>query len=273
MLIEQNIEFELKGPGPLSQTCTPKLGYFHDKSKISEANTCVIIHLIILQEAMYLASSTWPSHFQNLTPKFKILNVLWTWSVSKGKIYHFSFFNWLSNLKILLISNGSKKVRNMIQIVLIKIGIYSKKSFSGRYPYPSLWYVWVKQVCSPSLLTWTVLENFLTFDSSLFPLAKSRLHANPGSDFWSSILRCLCTIKSLFFRKNLITSLRMIFGLALPFNQNSGLRLCIYLVNIFLTFNQFYWKTIIPNLVELQLRSKLLKYLRRKCLPLILQGH
>ena len=44
MLIEQNIEFELKGPGPPSQTCTPKPGYFHDKVKISKANTCVIIH-------------------------------------------------------------------------------------------------------------------------------------------------------------------------------------------------------------------------------------
>ena len=30
MLIEQIIEFELKGPGPPGRTCTPKTGYFYD---------------------------------------------------------------------------------------------------------------------------------------------------------------------------------------------------------------------------------------------------
>ena len=38
MLIEQIIEFKLREPGPLSRTCTPKPGYFHDKTKISKAN-------------------------------------------------------------------------------------------------------------------------------------------------------------------------------------------------------------------------------------------
>ena len=37
MLIEQIIDFELRGPGPLGRTCTPKTGYFHDKTKISKA--------------------------------------------------------------------------------------------------------------------------------------------------------------------------------------------------------------------------------------------
>ena len=44
MLIEQNIEVELRGPGSLSRTCTPKCGYFHDKTKISKANTRVIVY-------------------------------------------------------------------------------------------------------------------------------------------------------------------------------------------------------------------------------------
>ena len=44
MLIEQIIEFELKGPGPPSRTCTAKSGYFHDKAKIPIANTRVIIY-------------------------------------------------------------------------------------------------------------------------------------------------------------------------------------------------------------------------------------
>ena len=33
-LIEQIIEFELRGQGPLGRTCTPTTGYFHDKTKI-----------------------------------------------------------------------------------------------------------------------------------------------------------------------------------------------------------------------------------------------
>ena len=44
MLIEQIIKFELKGPGAPSRTCTPKLGYFLDKTKISKANIRVIIY-------------------------------------------------------------------------------------------------------------------------------------------------------------------------------------------------------------------------------------
>ena len=43
MLIEQVIEFELRGPGPLSRTCS-KCGYFHAKTKICKANTRVIIY-------------------------------------------------------------------------------------------------------------------------------------------------------------------------------------------------------------------------------------
>ena len=33
MLIEQIIEFELRGQGPLDRTCTPTTGYFHVKTK------------------------------------------------------------------------------------------------------------------------------------------------------------------------------------------------------------------------------------------------
>ena len=39
MLVEQIIEFELRGPGPLIRTRTPKSSYFHVKTKISIANT------------------------------------------------------------------------------------------------------------------------------------------------------------------------------------------------------------------------------------------
>ena len=38
MLIEQIIEFELRGPGPLGRTFTSTTGYFYDKTKISVEN-------------------------------------------------------------------------------------------------------------------------------------------------------------------------------------------------------------------------------------------
>ena len=38
MLIEQIIEFKLRGQGPLNRTCTPTTGYFHVKIKISKEN-------------------------------------------------------------------------------------------------------------------------------------------------------------------------------------------------------------------------------------------
>ena len=69
---------------------------------------------------MYLASSTWAKSLTKFNPKFKILNGFWVWSVSKEKTHQFDFFNWLLNLKTLVISNGSKTVRNMIQVVLKK---------------------------------------------------------------------------------------------------------------------------------------------------------
>ena len=36
MLIEQFIEFKLRGPGLSDLTCTPTTGYFHDKTKVSK---------------------------------------------------------------------------------------------------------------------------------------------------------------------------------------------------------------------------------------------
>ena len=33
MLIEQIIEFEMRGPCPSSRTCTPTSGYLHKKAK------------------------------------------------------------------------------------------------------------------------------------------------------------------------------------------------------------------------------------------------
>ena len=38
MLIEQIIEFKLRGLGPLNRTYIPTTGYFHVKTKISKEN-------------------------------------------------------------------------------------------------------------------------------------------------------------------------------------------------------------------------------------------
>ena len=38
MIIEQIIEFKLRGLGPLNRTCTPTTGYFHVKRKVSKEN-------------------------------------------------------------------------------------------------------------------------------------------------------------------------------------------------------------------------------------------
>ena len=47
MLIEQIIEFELRGPGTCSRTCTLANGYFHDKTKILKANLLVDYYLLL----------------------------------------------------------------------------------------------------------------------------------------------------------------------------------------------------------------------------------
>ena len=47
MLIEQIVELQLRGPGPLGQTCSSITGYFHDKAKISKENLRVGFHLLL----------------------------------------------------------------------------------------------------------------------------------------------------------------------------------------------------------------------------------
>ena len=56
-----------------------------------------------------------PNHLQNLTVKCNVLKVFWTYIVRKRKIEQVNVFNWLSNVKNVVFSNGSKHVRNVIQ--------------------------------------------------------------------------------------------------------------------------------------------------------------
>ena len=46
MLIEQIIEFEVRGHGPPGRTCTPTTGYFPDKTKISKESLRVDYFII-----------------------------------------------------------------------------------------------------------------------------------------------------------------------------------------------------------------------------------
>ena len=69
MLIEQIVEFQLRGPGPPGRTCTPITGYFHDKTKFSKKNLPADYYLLLkcCMRLCTLLPSTWP---KSLTIKF-----------------------------------------------------------------------------------------------------------------------------------------------------------------------------------------------------------
>ena len=114
MLIEQI--FELRWPGLPGRICTPIIGCFHDKTIISKENIrldCNFCQNIAGGSALYFPLPG-PNHLQNLPPKCKILNVFWTWIASKRRTEQLNFFNWLLNVKNLVLSNGSEYVRDVI---------------------------------------------------------------------------------------------------------------------------------------------------------------
>ena len=109
MCIEQIIELDLSRPG------VPKilnwLFLWQNKDLEGKPSTESVgnnLPLEILQKAMYLASL----HVDQVNYKNYPKNArFWTWIVSKGKTEQFYFFNWLSNLKNLVLLNGSKKCK------------------------------------------------------------------------------------------------------------------------------------------------------------------
>ena len=80
MLIEQIIEFELRGPEPPGRTGSPTTGYFHDQKTLRN----IFDWIILLFTAKYcrgqctITSLPGPDHIQNLIPNCKTLNVFWT---------------------------------------------------------------------------------------------------------------------------------------------------------------------------------------------------
>ena len=89
MLIEQN--FELRGPGCLGCICNPITGCFHDKTIISKENIRLDCYFL-LKYCTRQCTLRRPNHVQNLTPKCKILNVVWTQIESKRRTEQRNFF-------------------------------------------------------------------------------------------------------------------------------------------------------------------------------------
>ena len=112
----EDLFFWIEGALAPGRTCTPKTGYFQDKAKISEAKSLIGV----LFNAKHIAEGNvpcfpWPgpSHLQNFTLKYKILNVLWTWSELKWGIFQVAFKsqNFFSFKR-------SENVQNVIQMAL-----------------------------------------------------------------------------------------------------------------------------------------------------------
>ena len=119
MLIEQIIEFESRVPGPYIFL---KLVIFMTKQKSSKANLRVhYLILKMLQKAMYFDFLDF-GQVTKLNPEMqdfkRVLDL--TWSKERD------FFNWFSNIKNFVLSNGSENMRNVIRIALKK-PFFSKK--------------------------------------------------------------------------------------------------------------------------------------------------
>ena len=73
MFVEQIIEFELRGPGPLSRTCYAKLIIFMAKQKSPRKINPQVHYYLLLnilhKEPMYLLSFTWTKSITNFIKK------------------------------------------------------------------------------------------------------------------------------------------------------------------------------------------------------------
>ena len=156
----------------------------------------------------------------------------------KTRIEQLNFFDWLWNVKNLVLWNGSELVRNVIQWDLNSF--FSKnlqKSPSGWGLYPQTpiatggWGLCPQTpVCDTfeytSLLNTSSKLDFYTFQQLVFALS---LYQNPGKvpsgyGFRFSILRYLCPTKNYFF-ENFWWRHCVWFVVWAPLNQKSWLRL------------------------------------------------
>ena len=77
--------FELRGSGHFGHICAPITGCFYDKTIISEENIPLDCYLLL--QCCWRQCTLLPlpgsNHLQNLTPKYNILNVFWTYIANK----------------------------------------------------------------------------------------------------------------------------------------------------------------------------------------------
>ena len=107
--------FELRWPVPPGRICTATTGCFHDKTIISKGNIRLDCYLLLKYcRSQYtllpLSSAKSPT---KLNPKMQDFKRILDLNCKKRRIEQFNFFNWLSNVKNLLLSNGSEYVRNV----------------------------------------------------------------------------------------------------------------------------------------------------------------
>ena len=197
-----------------------KLVIFRTKQKSSKANLWVNdLMLKILQKAMYFDSPN-QAKSRNLTPKWKILNVFWTWLEVKGGICLVS-----SPISKILFFQMALKTCEMWSKWNLNIHFFPKtykKSPSGwvlrpQTPIASGSWWFRPQAPSDTRLSCTnLLTTSPNFDNiiinlftvscsfSLFSLTNPGYVLKQTLSFWSFIF---CPIKSLSFWKFLMTSL------------------------------------------------------------------
>ena len=109
-----------------------KNGYFYDK-KISKENLRVDYYFLLKFARGNVPCFPLPEpyHLRILILKCRSLNVVWTKIVTKKRIEEFNFFNWLSVVKNLVLSNdGSKLVPIVIQWHENKVFIKNEKKIA-----------------------------------------------------------------------------------------------------------------------------------------------
>ena len=156
-LLNKFLNLNWGAPGPWSYMYA-KTGYFHGKTKISKENISSS-KLFFTAKCIAGGNVLCFLHLNQINYKIYFKNDWFLkWIVTKRRTEQFNFFNWLSNLKNLVFSIGTKNVQNVIFMAL-KVLFFPKISkklpilpAAGTSPPDSyLWYVWVTIVSSPCL--------------------------------------------------------------------------------------------------------------------------
>ena len=115
MLIEQI--FELRGPETPGCICTPITGCFHGKPMISKENFRVDCYLPLkyCRRQCTLLPPTWAKSLTKFNPKIQGFKRALNLNCKQRRTEQLNFFNCFSNVKNLVLSNGSEYEQNVIQ--------------------------------------------------------------------------------------------------------------------------------------------------------------